>query len=197
MRRSTINDHAGDDDLDVDDGDNDHNVQIWTNAVVLMIFMMIKIKIKIFSGNPRPRVTWSKVNQADVVGEGEALELREVGYHHHHQRHHHHHHHHHRRRRHHHHYNHRYPDTTRESTSAALATELGKGLSARFTWGFYVSAIFDIFWPKLWRREFSIGLLKVTSILIVSQIYLRVLCEDNYDHDLGDDHGHRQQNQYL
>ena len=31
------------------------------------------------SGNPRPRVTWSKVNQADIVGEGEALELREVG----------------------------------------------------------------------------------------------------------------------
>jgi len=34
------------------------------------------------SGNPRPRVTWSKVNQADVVGEGEALELREVSRHH-------------------------------------------------------------------------------------------------------------------
>jgi len=34
------------------------------------------------SGNPRPRVTWSKVNQADVVGEGESLELREVSRHH-------------------------------------------------------------------------------------------------------------------
>jgi len=33
------------------------------------------------SGNPRPRVTWSKVNQADVVGEGESLELREVSRH--------------------------------------------------------------------------------------------------------------------
>jgi len=34
------------------------------------------------SGNPRPRVTWSKVNQADIVGEGESLELREVSRHH-------------------------------------------------------------------------------------------------------------------
>jgi len=34
------------------------------------------------SGNPRPQVTWSKVNQADVVGEGESLELREVSRHH-------------------------------------------------------------------------------------------------------------------
>merc|ERR1712038_469364 len=33
------------------------------------------------SGNPRPQVTWSKVNQADVVGEGESLELREVSRH--------------------------------------------------------------------------------------------------------------------
>ena len=34
--------------------------------------------MNICSGNPRPQVTWSKVNQADVVGEGESLELREV-----------------------------------------------------------------------------------------------------------------------
>ena len=79
-----------------------------------------------FSGNPRPRVTWSKVNQADVVGEGESLELREVGRHiSHHLCHHHH--------------DERYLDTTRGSTSAVLATEWGRERSARFTSEFYVS----------------------------------------------------------
>ena len=87
----------------------------------------------IFSGNPRPRVTWSKVNQADVVGEGESLELREVGRHiSHHLCHHRHHHRHH-------HDDERYLDTTRGSTSAVLATEWGRERSARFTSEFYVS----------------------------------------------------------
>ena len=97
------------------------------------------------SGNPRPRVTWSKVNQADIVGEGEALELREVG----------------RQQCHlphrhddepdddpdHAHDNHhdrRCPGTKRGSTSAALAMVLEKGRLARSTWGFYVSAILII-----------------------------------------------------
>jgi len=34
------------------------------------------------SGNPRPTVSWSKVNEKDVVGHGEVMELREVSRHH-------------------------------------------------------------------------------------------------------------------
>jgi len=33
------------------------------------------------SGNPRPEVTWSKVNEVDVVGRGEKMELRKVSRH--------------------------------------------------------------------------------------------------------------------
>ena len=82
------------------------------------------------SGNPRPRVTWSKVNQADIVGEGEALELREVGRrqcqlpHHHDDEHDHVHDNHHDRR---------CPGTKRGSTSAVLAMVLEKGRLARST----------------------------------------------------------------
>ena len=34
------------------------------------------------SGNPRPEVTWSKVNEVDVVGRGEIMELTKVTRHH-------------------------------------------------------------------------------------------------------------------
>lgn len=34
------------------------------------------------SGNPRPVVSWSKVNEVEVVGSGEVLELEHVNRHH-------------------------------------------------------------------------------------------------------------------
>ena len=34
------------------------------------------------SGNPRPKVTWSKVNEVDVAGKGEIMELNKVTRHH-------------------------------------------------------------------------------------------------------------------